>query len=146
MENREQFKKIDRKLAEYAKEAAEQTKEVRQIMADVGRKQVENAGQLRKLDEKVGRVCGNAGGLNRSLGGLIETLIATRLWEKFPNYDLKRACQRIPLDYEKRQVRTDVDILLADTIVCMAVEAKLELTGETVSLVPPSERFELKTW
>ncbi|MDR1636900.1 MAG: hypothetical protein LBR93_06145, partial [Treponema sp.] len=141
-------------------------------------------------------------GLNRSLGDLIETLIAARLWEKFPEYDLSRAYRRVPLYDERRQVKTDVDILLSDTTVCMAVEVKreldqrrdvdehirrmslirryppaevvgkellgamagglvdadvreyaykngfyvLELTGETVQLVPPPEGFVPQKW
>ena len=80
-----------------------------------------------RMCERVDRVTANVGGLNRSLGELIETLIAARLWEKFPEYDLKRAYQRIPLYDEKRIVKTDIDILLVDTVVCMAVEVKREL-------------------
>ena len=82
---------------------------------------------LEKLGEKVDRVCGNVGGLNRSLGELIETLIAARLWEKFPEYDLKRAYQRLPIFNEKNEVKTDIDILLVNTVMCMAVEVKREL-------------------
>jgi len=80
-----------------------------------------------KMAEKVDRVCGNVGGLNRSLGELIETLIAARLWDKFPEYDLKRAYQRIPLFDEKNEIKTDIDILLVNTVMCMAVEVKREL-------------------
>jgi hypothetical protein len=82
---------------------------------------------LKKLEGNVERVSANVGGLNRSLGELIEPLIAACLWEKFPEYDLRRAYQRVPVYDERRQVMTDVDILLADTVLCMAVEAKREL-------------------
>jgi hypothetical protein len=144
----------------------------------------------------------NVGGLNRSLGELIETLIAARLWEKFPEYELQRAYQRIPIYDENNEKKTDIDILLVDTDVCMAVEVKreldkrddvdrhikrmqlfrqyppeligskqllgamaggvvdpevktyayqsgfyvLELTGESVHLMPPPEGFEPKKW
>ncbi|MDR1469315.1 MAG: hypothetical protein LBT00_08480 [Spirochaetaceae bacterium] len=198
----ERSKEFDRKMADYARESAEEAKKAWQIITEVGRKQAETAAQLKKLDEKVDRMCGNVGGLNRSLGELIETLIAARLWRKFPDYDFQRAYQRIPLYDEKRQVRTDVDILLVDTTICMAVEVKrelnrkddvddhvkrmglirryppeqvcgkqllgamaggvvdpevrdyahkcgfhvLELTGETVSLVPPPEGFAPQNW
>jgi len=155
-----------------------------------------------KMAEKVDRVTANVGGLNRSVGELIETLIAARLWEKFPEYDLKRAYQRLPLFDEKNAQKTDIDILLVNTVMCMAVEVKreldrmkdvdehlrrmqlirqyppeqignkqlfgamaggvvdpdvknyayesgffvLELTGESVHLVPPPEGFEPKKW
>jgi len=80
-----------------------------------------------KMEEKLARANENLGGLNRSMGELIETLIAARLWEKFPEYDLRRAYQRIPIYDEKRILKTDIDILLIDTNICMAVEVKREL-------------------
>ncbi|MDR1047266.1 MAG: hypothetical protein LBL64_05785, partial [Treponema sp.] len=148
------------------------------------------------------RVSNNVGGLNRSLGELVETLIAARLWEKFPQYGLVRAYQRLPIYDEKNVLKTDIDILLVNTDMCMAVEVKhklnrkdevdyhlkrmqlirqyppelvgnkcligamaggavdpeiknyvyecgffvLELTGESVHLIPPPEGFEPKKW
>jgi hypothetical protein len=83
--------------------------------------------EYNKMCERIDRLCGNVGGLNRSLGELIETLIAARLWEKFPEYDLRRAYQRIPIYDEKRTPKTNIDILLADTTLCMIVEVKREL-------------------
>jgi hypothetical protein len=82
---------------------------------------------ITKMSEKVDRISDNVGGLNRSIGELIETLIAARLWEKFPEYDLKRAYQRIPIFDETNEVKTDIDILLVNTVMCMAVEVKREL-------------------
>ncbi|MDR1250701.1 MAG: hypothetical protein LBK62_00885, partial [Treponema sp.] len=69
----------------------------------------------------------NVGGLNRSLGELIETLIAARLWEKFPDYNLKRAYQRVPIFDENNRTMTDIDILLSNTDTVMAVEVKRQL-------------------
>jgi hypothetical protein len=155
-----------------------------------------------KMADKVDRVSENIGGLNRSVGELVETLIASLLWEKFPGYDLKRAYQRLPIYNEKNIAKSDIDILLVNTVMCMAVEVKreldqmievdrhlkrmqlirqyppeqvgskqlfgamaggvvnpdvkdyayesgffvLELTGESVNLVPPPEGFEPKKW
>ena len=82
---------------------------------------------ITKMSEKVDRISDNVGGLNRSMGELIETLIAARLWEKFPDYDLKRAYQRIPIYNEYNEIKTDIDILLVNTVMCMAVEVKREL-------------------
>jgi len=163
---------------------------------------VEYRKEFNKILERIDRTNENLGGLNRSFGALIETLIAARLWEKFPEYDLRRAYQRIPIYDEKRNAKTDIDILLIDTTICMAVEVKhelnqksevdhhvrrmqlirqyppeligskqllaamaggvvdpdvkdyayqagfyvLELTGESVHLVPPPESFEPKRW
>jgi hypothetical protein len=83
--------------------------------------------QMEALQKTVERVTGNVGGLNRSLGELIETLIAARLWEKFAGYNLKRAYQRVPIFDENNHILTDIDILLSNTDVAMAVEVKREL-------------------
>ena len=155
-----------------------------------------------RMSERVDRVTANVGGLNRSVGELVETLIAARLWEKFPEYNLNRAYQRLPIYDDKAVLKSDIDILLVNTYMCMAVEVKreldqtievdrhlkrmqlirqfppeqignkhlfgamasglvtpevkdyayesgffvLELTGESVHLIPPPEGFEPKQW
>jgi hypothetical protein len=100
-------------------------------MAESDRKLKEKMEETQKtLDElgkKVDRVCGNVGGLNRSIGELIETLIAARLWEKFPQYGFVRSYQRVPIYDEQNRVRTDIDILLSNTDKAMPVEVKREL-------------------
>ncbi|GHU32779.1 hypothetical protein FACS1894172_10050 [Spirochaetia bacterium] len=85
--------------------------------------------EVERMSKKVDRVCDNVGGLNRSMGELIETLIAARLWEKFDAYDynLKRAYQRVPLFDENNAKLTDIDILLSNGEYVMAVEVKREL-------------------
>ena len=72
----------------------------------------------------------NLGGLGNSMGELIETLFAARLWEKFAAYpyNLRRAYQRVNIYDETGWEVTDVDILLADTEWVMAVEVKREST------------------
>jgi hypothetical protein len=87
----------------------------------------ENAERSVALDKKFDRLGLNVGGLNRSLGELIETLIAARLWEKFPEHGFARAYRRVPVYDETNRVRTDIDILLSDTDRVMAVEVKHEL-------------------
>jgi hypothetical protein len=84
---------------------------------------------VNKMAARVDRVTANVGGLNRSMGELIETLIAAGLWEKFDAYpyNLKRAYQRVPLYDENNRVITDIDILLSDGDYAMAVEVKREL-------------------
>jgi hypothetical protein len=82
--------------------------------------------------KRVDKVTENVGGLNRSMGELIETLIAARLWEKFTAYpyNLQRAYQRLPLFDETNRKLTDIDILLADGDYAMAVEVKRELNKQ----------------
>jgi hypothetical protein len=117
------FRETDRKFAE----VAEQSKETDQKFAEAGRKLAESAEQLARLEKTVERVSNNVGGLNRSVGELVETLIAACLWEKFPQYGLRRAYQRIPIYDERNVRRTDIDILLVNTTMCMVVEVKREL-------------------
>ncbi|MDR2394841.1 MAG: hypothetical protein LBD93_11910 [Treponema sp.] len=198
-----------KKQAEAAAEAAQRRAEIDELFKEIGRKQEESAQRQAKMDEQlallekhVDRVTANVGGLNRSVGELVETLIAARLWEKFPRYNLTRAYQRLPLYDKNNQIKTDIDILLVNTAMCMAVEVKreldrkdevdehlkrmrlirqyppeqvgnkrlvgamaggtvnadvknyayesgffvLELTGESVHLIPPPEGFEPKEW
>jgi hypothetical protein len=114
------FKETDRKFEEYIAEHAARSKET-------DRKFAESAKQLAQLEKNLDRMGINVGGLNRSLGELIETLIAARLWEKFLQYGLKRAYQRLPIYDEKAICKSDIDILLVDAVLCMVVEVKREL-------------------
>jgi len=109
------------------KENAERFKELERLMKENAEREAERQA---KFDIKFDKISENVGGLNRSLGALIETLIAARLWEKFPEYGLKRAYQRIPIYDEKSEMKTDIDILLVNTTMCMAVEVKHELVQE----------------
>jgi len=66
------------------------------------------------------------GGLHNSMGDLIETLFAPHLGEKFDayNYNLKRIFRRVPIYDDNSRLRSDIDILLSNSTVCMAVEIK----------------------
>ncbi|GHT95592.1 hypothetical protein FACS1894141_4490 [Spirochaetia bacterium] len=97
---------------------------------------MENREQIQKTEEainkmaaRVDRVTANVGGLNQSMGELIETLIAARLWEKFDGYpyDFRRAYQRVELFDDTNRKRTDIDILLTNGEYIMAVEVKASL-------------------
>ncbi|GHV07893.1 hypothetical protein FACS189485_18770 [Spirochaetia bacterium] len=85
-----------------------------------------------KMAERVDKVSKNVGGLNRSMGELIETLIAARLWEKFDAYpyNFRRAYQRVPLFDETDRILTDIDILLSNGEFVMPVEVKRELNDK----------------
>jgi hypothetical protein len=106
--------------AEQMKETDRQLKETKELIAN-------NAREMEALRKTVERVTANVGGLNRSMGELIETFIAARLWEKFPAYNLKRAYQRVPIFDENNRTMTDIDILLSNTDTVMAVEVKRQL-------------------
>jgi predicted AAA+ superfamily ATPase len=81
---------------------------------------------MKETDKKIQELSKNIGGVNQSLGELIETLMAGRLWEKFPQYDFTRIFQRIRILDKNKNPVTEIDILLSNTDWCMAVEVKRE--------------------
>jgi hypothetical protein len=56
----------------------------------------------------------------------VETLMASRLWEKFPQYNFNRTFQRIKILDKNKTPVTEIDILLSDSEWAMAVEVKRE--------------------
>jgi septal ring factor EnvC (AmiA/AmiB activator) len=87
---------------------------------------------IERMSARVDRVSENVGGLNRSMGDLVEILVAAHLWEKFPEYDLQRAYRRLPLYDEQNIAKAEVDILLVNTKWAMAVEVKRQADAEDV--------------
>jgi hypothetical protein len=85
-----------------------------------------------KTDKQIEALGKQMGGLHKSLGDLIETLMASRLWEKFPQYNFTRIFQRIKLLNEKKLPTAEIDILLSDDEWAMAVEVKREPDKEDV--------------
>ncbi|MCL2381871.1 MAG: restriction endonuclease, SacI family [Treponema sp.] len=114
-------------MRENAKEADRRLKETERLMDRLAKEADE---RQKKTEKEIAALSKNVGGLNRSFGELLETLIAARLWEKFSAYpyNLRRAYQRVPLFDENSRVLTDIDILLADGEWVMAVEVKREST------------------
>jgi hypothetical protein len=92
----------------------------------------ETAREVRKTSREIRKLSKNMGGMNRSLGELIETLMAGRLWEKFPAYNFNRIFQRIKLLDKNKIPLTEIDILLSDDDWAMAVEVKREPDKEDV--------------
>ena len=86
-----------------------------------------------KLGEKVDRVTANVGGLNVSMGELIETLFGPHIGEKFDvyQYNLKRIFKRVPIYDDTSRQRGEIDLLLSNTTICMALEVKRWLDNKT---------------
>jgi len=107
MENKELFKETDRRF-----------QETDRLFKETDRKMKEIGEQL--------------GGLHHSMGDLVETLFMPHLGEKFDayNYNLKRIFRRVPIYDDNSRMRSDIDILLSNTNVCMAVEVKRWLETE----------------
>ena len=92
----------------------------------LGEKVDKMADKVDKTADTVRDLSKNVGGLNGSMGELIETLFAPHLGEKFDrwNYGLKRSFSRVRIYDDTNRLRSDIDILLSNTTVCMAVEVK----------------------
>jgi hypothetical protein len=123
MENEERFEKIGERIDKTGEN-----------IDRMGERLDETGKYLKEVGERVDRVTKNVGGLNLSMGDLIETLFAPHLGEKFDayNYNLRRIFHRVPIYDDDSRQRSDIDILLSNTTVCMAVEVKrwLEKTDQ----------------
>jgi predicted AAA+ superfamily ATPase len=113
------FEKVWAMFAESDRKFVEATEQIKA-------RQAKTDEQLSRLEKTVDRVTGNVGGLNVSMGELVETLIAPQLCEKFEawNYNLKRIFHRVYIYDDASIQRGEIDILLSNTTVCMAVEVK----------------------
>jgi hypothetical protein len=111
--------------AESEAEAERRRAEWEKHLAESEAKSEREYAELRRLQAKNEKL---VGGLSNSVGELIETLVAGRLWEKFkdtPYSHLGRAYRRVQIFDGNREVG-EIDILLSDSDLCMAVEVKRE--------------------
>ena len=122
---RSQMESLKKQEEKHAEREKEREKELKKLAAS----QKAWKARMKKTERLIKSVSANVGGLNRSMGELIETLIAARLWEKFKNYpyNLRRAYQNVPVFNENHGIVTDIDILLSNTEWVMAVEVKHRL-------------------
>jgi hypothetical protein len=104
------------------------------ILQEVAKRQEETDRQMKETDRRIKENAEQLGGLHNSMGDLVETLFAPHLGDKFGayNYNLKRIFRRVPIYDDTSRLRSDIDILLSNTTVCMAVEVKrwLETTNQ----------------
>ena len=139
--SREEIERLFKELRELQKENAEGFKELRKLQKENAEEfkefresQRENAERFKEFRESQKETYRQLGGLHNSMGDLIETLFTPHLGEKFNayNYNLKRMYRRVPIYDENSRMRTDIDILLSNTTMCMAVEVKrwLEHTAD----------------
>ncbi|MDR1637208.1 MAG: hypothetical protein LBR93_07705 [Treponema sp.] len=125
------FMETDKKFVEIGEKQAKTD----ELIRGIGEKQTKNDEYSAKVDakidrltenvnrlaEKVDRVTTNVGGLNLSMGELVETLFAPHLGEKFDayQYNLRRTFGRVPIYDDTNRLRGEIDILLSNTTVCM---------------------------
>jgi hypothetical protein len=134
-------KEADKEFKELRRLLAVQHKETERVIKEVGEKQKEVAEEHKKTEKAIKLLSQNVGGLNASMGGLVETLVAARLWRKFKQYNIRNVLQRVPVIDEAGHLRTDIDILLTNTDCAIVVEVKRILKKRDVD--EHLERMEL---
>ncbi|MDR1148305.1 MAG: hypothetical protein LBK66_06695 [Spirochaetaceae bacterium] len=116
----ERFKETDRVI----KEVGEQQKETDRVLTERFK---ETDRVIKEIGKRIDQLSKNIGGLNNSMGTLIETLISARLWEKFKGYGLKEADRHVYIYDETGRYVSEIDILLSNTDCAMAIEVKTHL-------------------
>jgi hypothetical protein len=132
MEDREARRISQEKTDEVVRKMAEEHRKTDEQIRKTAEEHRKTEEAINKLTADVDRVTKNVGGLNLSMGELIETLIAARLWEKFDGYpyNFRRAYQRLALFDETDRQITDIDIALVNGEYVMAVEVKRRLDNK----------------
>jgi hypothetical protein len=102
------------------------TKNVNELTKHLGELQNSMGEKVDKTTKNINELTKHLGGLHNSMGDLVETLFAPHLGEKFEayGYNLKRIFHRVFIYDETTRQRGEIDILLSNTTVCMAVEVK----------------------
>ncbi|MHC6202347.1 hypothetical protein ACYULU_04040 [Breznakiellaceae bacterium SP9] len=115
MENRDAQQKTDAKIQAVADAQQKTDEQMKRTDA-----------KIESLTENVNRVNKNVGGANNSIGRLTEVLFAAGLWKKFSQYpyQFKDMDYDVPIYDEKREKKTQIDIMLLNGEYVMAVEAK----------------------
>jgi hypothetical protein len=86
-----------------------------------------------KLERLVRKLSKNVGGVNHTLGRLMEAMYAARLWDKFGDFGYGFTKGGPNTKFVKDgQVIAEVDIFLENGLYAMAVEVKTDLVNEDV--------------
>jgi hypothetical protein len=135
-ETAKEIKEMSQETAKEIKEMSQETdreiKETDRLIKETRESQNKTDRQIEKTSREIKKLSENIGGVNRSLGDLIETLMASRLWKKFPEYNFNRIFQRIKILDKNKTPVTEIDILLSDSEWAMSVEVKREPDKEDV--------------
>ncbi|GHV65914.1 hypothetical protein FACS1894199_07970 [Bacteroidia bacterium] len=121
--------KADKRREKDAAEFKEYVKQQKKEAAEAEKRREEESAEwharCKKIDERLASIGENLGGLGLRIGGIMETLLAARSWEKFKayNYGFERVYQRVRV-YNGKILLTDIDILLSNGKYVMAVEVK----------------------
>ena len=112
---------------EHIEENARQMKETDRRMMETDRQMKETDRQMKETDRKIGK-------LGNRFGELVEHLVAPSIKEKFNeiNFDFDTVSQNIKISDASKQCVTEVDILLENGDIAIAVEVKAKPLQEDV--------------
>ncbi|MDR1230085.1 MAG: hypothetical protein LBK61_01650 [Spirochaetaceae bacterium] len=113
-------------VAALHKENERAHKETEKAIRELTEQMKENEKAHKETERVIKNLSENIGGINNSVGGLVETLIAAQLWTKFANYNLQRAHRRVTVHGDDHRPRAEIDIVLTNTDCAIAVEVKRE--------------------
>jgi predicted nuclease with TOPRIM domain len=120
-----------KELAEIQKELAESQKELAESQKETDRQMQESGRRMDELSEKTNKKLGELG---RRFGEIVEHLIAPNLIEKLNtmNFDFRIASPNRKYYDSKHQELAEVDVLLENTKIVMAIEVKSKLLASHV--------------
>ncbi|MDR3303934.1 MAG: hypothetical protein LBS86_05935 [Treponema sp.] len=132
---RETDRQIQASKAEYDRQAAA-SKEAwerifRESKAEHDRMIAETELAIQKMSAKVDALSDNVGGMSNSLGDMSEGLMASDLYKKFAGFGLEfdHSIQNYKLiDRKTGRKLTEVDVLLVNGTIALAVEVKTHMT------------------
>jgi hypothetical protein len=124
----------DRGMAEIRtlQKESDERRKVFEKESDERRKILEE--EHKKTEETIRELSRRIGGLNGSMGQLVEDILAARLHEKFKGfpYEFTGAYRNLPIFNENHKVIGEVDCLLVGAEYMMAVEIKRHIKKEDV--------------
>ncbi|MDR1948814.1 MAG: hypothetical protein LBQ38_05445 [Spirochaetaceae bacterium] len=121
------IQETDREIKEASREADRRYKELELLFKEVALRQEETARQFKETDRKIGK-------LGNRVGELVEHLMSPNILEKFRKrgFSFGKASPNVVFTDSNNHTIAEVDLLLENGDVALAVKVKTKLTTENV--------------
>jgi hypothetical protein len=129
----ESSKETDRKMQETAQQMRETDRKMQETAQQIAESSKETDRKMQETDRKIAELSKNIGGLNGSLGRIMESMFSAKLWELFTSlgYEFTKGCRDLKFREQKRVI-AEADIFLENGEYAMPVEIKTILSREDV--------------
>jgi hypothetical protein len=141
-EIRQNAAKTDAQMAKTDAQIARTDVQMRQMAAKTDAQMAKTDAQMAKTDariaklaEEVEKTTRNVGGINNSLGDLMEHMFSAQVWDKFDEYgyDFTQGNRDVKFrEGKKGNLIAEADIFLENGDYAMAVEVKLDIIQEDI--------------